>query len=135
MVGQNWNISLSDLAGVAKKSIDAIRAAKELGLYAVLFPYDTTRAEWKDLANYLTTVCDEAMPDSVGVMIQGCILPSAMKTLVQRVRNITGLPVEVHTHNDLGLALANSLAAMEVGAEVIHTCINSLGERTGNTSF
>ena len=121
---------------VAKKSIDAIRAAKELGLYAVLFPYDTTRAEWKDLANYLTAVCDEAMPDSVGVIdTVGCILPSAMKTLVQRVRNITGLPVEVHTHNDLGLALANSLAAMEAGAEVIHTCINSLGERTGNTSL
>ncbi|NLY51020.1 MAG: 2-isopropylmalate synthase [Firmicutes bacterium] len=121
---------------VAKRSADAVQAAKEAGLYAVLFPYDTTRAEWDDLENLLGTVLEQTRPDSVGVIdTVGCVLPAAMATLVRRVKNFTGLPVEVHSHNDLGLALANSLSAMEAGAEVIHTCINGLGERTGNTSL
>jgi methanogen homocitrate synthase len=47
----------------------------------------------------------------------------------------TGLPVEIHTHNDFGLALANSLQALKSGASVIHTCANGMGERTGNCSL
>lgn len=121
---------------VAKKTKEAVKASKEAGLYTVLFPYDTTRADWNDLENLLDSVCDYCAPDSVGVVdTTGCILPGAMFQLVRRVKNLTGLSVEVHTHNDFGMALANSLAAVEGGADVIHTCLNSLGERTGNTSL
>lgn len=45
------------------------------------------------------------------------------------------MPIAVHCHNDLGLALANSLAAVEAGAEQIHVCVNGIGERAGNTSL
>ncbi|MCJ7517526.1 MAG: hypothetical protein MUO18_06150, partial [Methanomassiliicoccales archaeon] len=45
------------------------------------------------------------------------------------------VPIEVHTHNDFGLAVANTLAAVKAGAEVVHTTVNGLGERSGNTSF
>ncbi|HCA41598.1 MAG TPA: 2-isopropylmalate synthase [Aminobacterium sp.] len=121
---------------VAKKTKEAVEASKDAGLYTVLFPYDTTRADWEDLKNLLGSVCDYCAPDSVGVVdTTGCILPGAMFQLVRRVKNLTGLSVEVHTHNDFGMALANSLAAVEGGADVIHTCLNSLGERTGNTSL
>ena len=56
-----------------------------------------------------------------------------MKYLVRLVKRVTnGLVVEVHTHNDFGMAVATELAGVEAGAEVVHSCANGLGERTGN---
>ena len=52
---------------------------------------------------------------------------------MKRVTN--GLPVEVHTHNDFGMAVATELAGVEAGAEVVHSCANGLGERTGNAAL
>jgi methanogen homocitrate synthase len=65
----------------------------------------------------------------------GCILPEAMKYMVRMVKSITNLPVEVHTHNDFGMAVATELAGIEAGAEVVHSCANGLGERTGNAAL
>jgi methanogen homocitrate synthase len=62
----------------------------------------------------------------------GCALPEAIKYLVRLVHGIAGLPVEAHTHNDFGMAVATELAAVEAGAACIHGCANGLGERTGN---
>ena len=121
---------------VLRRSIDAINRSKELGLYTVFFPYDTTRAEWSDLENLLTRIMNESPPDSVGVVdTTGCITPSAYKHLIKKVRQITGLPVEAHTHNDLGMAVANEMAAVEAGVGVLHTCVNGMGERTGNAAL
>ena len=75
----------------------------------------------------------DAPPDSVGVVdTMGCILPEAMKYMVRLVKSLTGLPVEAHTHNDFGMAVATELAGVEAGAECVHSCANGLGERTGN---
>ena len=121
---------------VLKKSIGVINYAKSRGLYTVYFPYDTTRAREDDLTNLLTRVMQEAPPDSVGVVdTMGCVLPEAMKYLVRLVKSITHLPVEVHTHNDFGMAVATELAGVEAGAEVVHSCANGLGERTGNAAL
>lgn len=48
---------------------------------------------------------------------------------------MTGLPIEIHTHNDFGLGVATELAAVTAGAEVVHSCGNGLGERTGNAAL
>ena len=119
---------------VLKKSVDVIRYARAHGLEVVYFPYDTTRAREEDLVNLLTRIAQEAPPDSVGIVdTMGCVLPDAMKYLVRLVKRVTnGLPVEVHTHNDFGMAVATELAGVEAGAEVVHSCANGLGERTGN---
>ena len=78
----------------------------------------------------------EAPPDSVGVIdTTGCAIPAAIKYLVRLVQETTKLPVEIHTHNDIGMAVANEMAAVEAGATVVHTCINGLGERTGNAAL
>ena len=58
-----------------------------------------------------------------------------MKRLVRLAKDATDLPVDMHCHNDLGLALANSLAGVEAGAEQIHVTINGLGERVGIASL
>ncbi|HUA18749.1 MAG TPA: hypothetical protein VMB25_08395 [Bryobacteraceae bacterium] len=121
---------------VLKKSIGVINYAKSRGLYAVYFPYDTTRAREEDLRNLLTRIMQEAPPDSIGVVdTMGCVLPEAMKYLVRLVKSLTSLPVEVHTHNDFGMAVATELAGVEAGAEVVHSCANGLGERTGNAAL
>src|SRR5712691_3923689 len=121
---------------VLKKSVGVINYAKSRGMHVVYFPYDTTRAREEDLTNLLTGIMQEAPPDSIGVVdTMGCILPEAMKFMVRMVKKLTNLPVEVHTHNDFGLAVATELAGVEAGAEVVHSCANGLGERTGNAAL
>ena len=121
---------------VYKKSAPIIKYAKDNGLHTVFFPYDTTRAREDDLENLLNAVMDNCPPDSVGVVdTMGCALPEAIKYLVRKVKKMTNLPVEIHTHNDFGMGVATELAAVEVGASVVHSCVNGLGERTGNAAM
>lgn len=122
---------------VVRQSVETIKYAKQHGLYTVYFPYDTTRSDPEFLKELLTRVCAESDPDAVAVVdTTGTIIPSAMKHLIKYVKDIVGgRPVEVHTHNDLGMGVANALAAVEAGVSVIHGCINGLGERCGNASM
>jgi isopropylmalate/homocitrate/citramalate synthase len=121
---------------VVKRSIEGINYAKKKGLYVCFFPYDTTRAKIRFIKQLVTKVAKNAEPDSIAVVdTTGCMLPEAMRFLVTEIRQLVDLPLEVHTHNDFGLAIANSLAAIEAGAEVVHVCVNGLGERCGNAAL
>jgi len=121
---------------VFEKSRDVINYARELGLYAVFFPYDTTRARASDLENLCKAVMNESPPDSIGIVdTMGCATPEAIKYMVRWVKDLTGLPIEIHTHNDFGMGVATELAAVTAGAEVVHSCGNGLGERTGNAAL
>lgn len=121
---------------VLEKSVDAVRYARSIGLYAVYFPYDTTRARIEDLENLLNGLMQVAPPDSIGLVdTMGCALPQTIMYLVRKIKRMTGLPVEVHTHNDFGMAVATELAGAAAGAEVLHACVNGLGERTGNAAL
>ncbi len=118
---------------VLEKSVDAINHARQNGLYTVYFPYDTTRARVEDLEGLLQGIMASAVPDSIGLVdTMGCALPQAIAYLVRKMKRMTSLPIEVHTHNDFGMAVATELAGVAAGAEVVHSCINGLGERTGN---
>lgn len=121
---------------VLKKSADVINYAKDKGLHAVFFPYDTTRAREDDLTNLLTGIMKNSQPDSIGVVdTMGCATPEAIKYLVRKVKDLTNLPVEIHTHNDFGTGVATELAAVTVGASCVHSCVGGLGERTGNAAL
>lgn len=121
---------------VFRKSRDVINYARELGLYAVFFPYDTTRARASDLENLCKAVMNESPPDSIGIVdTMGCATPEAIKYMTRWVKDMTGLPVEIHTHNDFGMGVATELAAVTAGASVVHSCGNGLGERTGNAAL
>ncbi|GKX36230.1 MAG: 3-hydroxy-3-methylglutaryl-CoA lyase [Rhizobiaceae bacterium MnEN-MB40S] len=121
---------------VLTKSVPVINYARENGLYAVFFPYDTTRALPEDLENLCKGVMAEAVPDSIGIVdTMGCATPEAIKYMVRWVKGMTGLPVEIHTHNDFGMGVATEIAAVTAGAVCVHSCANGLGERTGNAAL
>lgn len=116
-------------------STDIVSYSKDKGLETVFFGYDTTRANWEFLMRLYDSVISKGKPDSIGVVdTMGCILPTAMKQMVKNIKSRFDIKVEVHTHNDYGMAVATSFAAVEGGAEVIHGCVNGLGERTGNAA-
>ncbi len=121
---------------VVKKSFECINYAKKKNLHVVYFPYDTTRARDEDLTNVLTRIMRDSPPDSIGLVdTMGCALPEAIQFMVRKIKKLTGLPVEIHTHNDFGMAVATELAAVTAGAEVVHSCVNGMGERTGNAAL
>lgn len=121
---------------VFRKSRDVINYAREQGLHTVFFPYDTTRARAEDLTSLCKAIMNESPPDSIGIVdTMGCATPEAIKYMVRWVKGMTGLPIEIHTHNDFGMGVATELAAVTAGAECVHSCGNGLGERTGNAAL
>ena len=91
----------------------------------------------EDLENLLKGIMRDCPPDSVGLVdTMGCALPQTIAYMVRWMKRLTGgLPIEVHAHNDFGMAVACELAGAAAGAEVLHACVNGMGERTGNAAL
>jgi 2-isopropylmalate synthase len=70
------------------------------------------------------------VPDTVGILT-----PIMTRDLITDIKESFSIPVSVHFHNDFGLATANTLTAIECGADQAHVTVNGLGERTGNCSL
>jgi isopropylmalate/homocitrate/citramalate synthase len=106
--------------------------ARSLGLKVRYTPEDATRTEFE----FLVQVCNAAIQagadrisfaDTLGIM-----QPHDMFTRVAELRErLLPCHIDLHCHNDYGLALANAMAGIRAGADCIHTTINGLGERTG----
>ena len=118
-----------------RRSVEAVEYAKAHGLHARFTAEDASRAD----PDFLKTVCravSEAgvdrisIPDTTGVM-----RPFGMYRMVRTMHETVDTPLDVHCHNDAGLALANALAGMEAGATQIHVTINGLSERVGLVSL
>jgi methanogen homocitrate synthase len=121
---------------VIGRAVDAIDFAKKHGLWTAFFGVDGTRADPGFLIRILKAVSEQAKPDSfVVVDTFGCVTPESFGALVRRIRAAVKEPLEVHTHNDFGLAVATSVAGLQNGASVVHTSVNGIGERAGNASF
>jgi 2-isopropylmalate synthase len=100
---------------------------------------DATRSD----IEFLSAVFEEAIragattiniPDTVGYAVPS-EFGALIRTLRQRVKGIEKVTLSVHCHNDLGLAVGNSLAAIQNGARQVECTINGIGERAGNTSL
>ena len=116
--------------------IDAISAtveyAKKHGLKVGLSTEDTTRSR-RPLLRRAYSAASEAGADRLGITdTLGCATPESIADLVGFLKGITRRPISVHLHNDFGLALANSLAAVDAGAQAVATTVCGFGERAGN---
>ena len=119
-----------------RRAVDSVKFAKQHDLEVCFFPFDATRADLDFYKRLMRTVQEEAHPDSVCVVdTQGTALPQAIAYMVRMVRSIVDVPVEIHTHNDFGMGVAGTMAAIGAGVEMAHVCINGMGERTGNAAL
>lgn len=134
------DVHLSDKLRITRqealdRAVGTVEYAKAHGLKVRFTVEDGSRAD----PEFLLEVCgaiEEAgvdrisLPDTVGIM-----RPSGMRRFVEMVRGRVSVPLDAHVHNDIGLALANALAACDAGADQIHTTIDGVGERTGIPSL
>jgi len=117
-----------------EKLADMISYAESYGLFIIYSAEDTTRENDLNFLKKAYKTAEEAGADRARVVdTLGCASPNGMAFLVKEIGNVIDIPIEVHCHNDLGLALANSLAAVEAGASTVSTTVNGIGERAGIT--
>lgn len=116
-------------------SVQVTRYAHEQGLYVVFFTIDATRADFNWLLQIIEKVASEGHMDALTLVdTMGVASTGAIRYYVRNMKKRLGKPLEAHFHNDFGLANANSLAAVEEGAEVIHSTVLGMGERAGQAS-
>ncbi len=120
---------------VKERAVQTVEYAKDHGLNVQFSCEDATRSNLDFMKDVLIAVQDVHVdsiniPDTVGV-----ITPKAMAYLISEIKKVVKVPIAVHCHNDMGLALANTISAVEAGATICHVCLNGIGERTGNASL
>jgi isopropylmalate/homocitrate/citramalate synthase len=116
-----------------KASIETTKAAKEAGLYTVFFTIDATRTELNRFLDIVEQVATEGHMDALTIAdTVGGTAPGAIDYAVKKVIERLKKPVEIHGHQDFGLGVANTIAALAAGASVAHTTVTGLGERAGN---
>jgi homocitrate synthase NifV len=124
----NWRAMLEQLR-------DTLQFATDQGLYVSVGGEDSSRAEDTFLLDVALFAQEWGASrfrfcDTVGILD-----PFSTYEKVNRlVRQLT-IPIEMHTHNDLGLATANALAGIKAGATSVNTTVNGLGERAGNAAL
>ncbi len=120
---------------VLRQAVTHVEYAKDHGVLVEFSAMDATRTDLEYLKQIYQAVVEAGadrinVPDTVGV-----ITPRGMNYLISQLKPVIKVPISVHCHDDLGLATANSLAAVEAGAEQVQVAVNGLGERAGNASL
>ena len=124
---------------IVDMAVAAVARAKEHCQDVEFSPMDATRTEPEYLYKLLEATIRAGattvnIPDTVGY-----VMPQEFSKLItgiqENVPNIGQAVISVHCHNDLGLSVSNSLAAVKVGARQVEGCINGIGERAGNASL
>ena len=124
---------------VLKLAVDAVRHAKQYTSDVEFSAEDASRSDINYLCEVVEAVIEAGatvinIPDTVGYAVPG-EFGEFIGTICRRVKNIDQVIVSVHCHNDLGLAVANSLAAVGAGANQVEVAVNGLGERAGNAAL
>ncbi len=124
---------------IIEHAVAGVRRAKGYCSDIEFSPEDASRTEPDFLCQVVEKAIDAGattvnIPDTVGYATPNH-MAGVIRTLRERVANIDRAVISVHCHNDLGLAVANSLAAVEAGAGQVECTINGIGERAGNCSL
>ena len=124
---------------VLEQAVNAVKMARGFTDNVEFSPEDAGRSELDFLCRIIEAVIDAGattinIPDTVGYNVPDQF-GSLIKNLIERIPNSDKAIFSVHCHNDLGLAVANSLSAVQNGARQVECTINGLGERAGNASL
>lgn len=124
---------------VLQMGVDSVRFARNLCDDVEYSTEDASRADLDYLCHTLEQVIKAGatvvnIPDTVGYAVPGEWF-ERFHAIMQRVSNIDKVKVSVHCHNDLGMAVANSLEAIRAGVHQVEGCFNGIGERAGNASL
>ena len=121
------------------RTYESVAFARSLCDDVEFSPEDATRSDVDFLCQVLEAAISAGatvlnIPDTVGYAVPD-EFGNLIRTIRQRVEGIEKVTISVHCHNDLGLAVANSLAAIHEGARQVECTINGIGERAGNASL
>src|SRR5210317_2468292 len=124
---------------IIKSAVGAVKMARELVEDVEFSPEDASRTELSYLAEVVSAAIEAGattvnIPDTVGYTVPA-EFDQLFRYLTDNVPNIAQAVLSVHCHDDLGMAVANSLAAVSAGARQIECTINGIGERAGNCSL
>ncbi|PLX97522.1 MAG: homocitrate synthase [Desulfuromonas sp.] len=122
-------------AWVKEQLVRALRFAKKNDLYVSVGGEDSSRADLGFLKELLQIAAEEGAERFRFCDTLGILNPFSMYEQVAELVNASSLAIEVHTHNDLGMATANALAGVKAGASFVSTTVNGLGERAGNAAL
>ena len=117
---------------VLKRVTTSLDYAHSRGLKVSLSTEDSTRSDLEFLLEVYRE-CEKSKAARLGITdTLGCAGPEAISYLVRKIRERTSTPLSAHLHNDFGLAVVNSIAALNSGAQAITTTVGGIGERAGN---
>src|SRR4030088_2173066 len=124
---------------IVRRAVEGVQRAKGYCDDIEFSPEDAARTELDFLAEVVEKAVEAGgttlnIPDTVGYAVPSQYA-AAMRHLKKTVPGIDKCVLSVHCHNDLGMAVANSLAAVQEGARQIECTINGLGERAGNCAL
>jgi 2-isopropylmalate synthase len=124
---------------IIRLAVDGVRHARNLCNDVEFSPEDASRTDLEFLAEVVQAVVDAGattinIPDTVGYTTPQEFYET-FNHLRNRVRGIENITLSVHCHDDLGMAVANSLSAVRAGARQVECTINGIGERAGNCSM
>ncbi len=133
------DLHISDKLKISKDELlelsnNAVEYCKDHGLTVELSAEDASRSDVDFLKKVYLSAIDHGADRICVCDTVGILTPDSSFELFSRLNDIQ-VPVSCHCHNDFGLAVANTLSAVKGGASEIHTTINGIGERAGNTSF
>ena len=126
---------MKDRAWVLNSIRESVAYAKSEGVYVSVNAEDASRTEFGFLLEYAAAAKAEGADrlrfcDTIGVME-----PLRTYKVVKELIEQTGLEVEMHTHNDFGMAVANAIAGIHAGATWVNVTVGGLGERAGNAAL
>ncbi len=113
----------------------SVEYAKSFNLYVSVNAEDASRTDMEFLLQFARNARDTGADrlrycDTLGLMD-----PFETFMRIKTIKDTIGIDIEMHTHNDFGMAIANAIAGIKAGANYVNTTINGLGERAGNASF
>ena len=122
---------------ILKMALKASEMAKESGLHVIFSPYDTTRCDLPFLTKLVEELRERNLVDRIRIVdTVGSALPSAIRFMVKLMKEVSGgLPIEIHCHNDFGMALASTAEGVLSGCEYVSCSMNGLGPHSGNVAL